>query len=139
MTSIQDYAENISQAIILRQPLPVMPELSIEEGYQLQKAVSKLINSESFPGLKAGVTSKEMQKLVGLSEPLIASIYERGKCESGSTITDTPKHELEFELGVIVDSEGVPYPSSMSFFAGPYFGHTAKLWEGFSVCLGGYI
>lgn len=108
MTSIQDYAENISQAIILRQPLPVMPELSIEEGYQLQKAVSKLINSESFPGLKAGVTSKEMQKLVGLSEPLIASIYERGKCESGSTITVTPKHELEFELGVIVDSEGVP-------------------------------
>lgn len=109
MTSKQDYAADISHAIILHQPLPVMPELSIEEGYQLQKTVSKLINSESFPGLKAGLTSKEIQKVVGLDEPFIASIYERGKCESGSTITVTPKHELEFELGVIVDSEGRPY------------------------------
>lgn len=108
MTSKQDYGADISQAIILNQPLPVMPKLSIEEGYQLQKTVSKLINSESFPGLKAGLTSKEIQKVVGLDEPLIASIYERGKCESGSTITVTPGHELEFELGVIVDSEGEP-------------------------------
>ncbi len=103
-----ELAATVAEAIMQRRPLPAMTCRDLAEGYQLQAAVSDLINNGQQAGFKAGLTSSALQKHFGLQAPLLASIYLHGKLESGCRLTAGQKQQIECEIGAIVDSNGNP-------------------------------
>ncbi|GAA5316123.1 MAG: hypothetical protein AseanaTS_13280 [Candidatus Pelagadaptatus aseana] len=98
----------ISKTISERRPLPDLCCDTLEDGYRMQKAVTASINDNLAKDLKAGVTNAAMQQQLGLSAPLLGTLYQRGKLASGCAVAVVKGQQLEFEIGVMVDDQGQP-------------------------------
>lgn len=99
----------IAAAIKAGRALPKMPSgLSIEQAYELQKAIVQEVSGGALAGIKAGMTAPAMQKQFGLSSAIVACIYESGRLQPGATFAGASGILIECELGLVVDAEGKP-------------------------------
>ncbi len=102
-------AQQIAEAILNHQPLPVFPEgLTLANGYELQSEVASLVSPNGFAGIKAGVTSEQLQAIFGIDHALLGRLYRHGHFESGATLPFIEKQLIECEIGIIVDAQGQP-------------------------------
>ena len=102
-------AKEIAAAIKAGRSLPKMPvNLGIREAYELQKAVVDEVAGGELAGLKAGLTAPSMREQFGVSESLIACLYESGRMMPGVRFASSPGVMIECELGILVDGDGHP-------------------------------
>lgn len=89
--------------------MPKMPdELTVDEGYAIQRQVVDALADGSIAGIKAGMTAEGPQKMFGLTHPLVGSLYQWGRLDSGCSFQSLPGVSLECEIGLIVNEQGVP-------------------------------
>ena len=89
------------------EPIPPFPEkLDIAEAYEVQKKVSNRIYSSKLVGLKAGVTSKEMQKSLRISSPLIGGLFQENRLDENPKLPFREERLIECELGIFSDIHG---------------------------------
>ena len=101
--------EGIVAAIKNHTVLPSMPaDLSLEEGYAIQKQVVAAVSSTEPAGWKAGMTAAAGQKAFGLTHPLIGFLYAEGRMETGCQLSAVDGLKLECEIGIVVDGNGKP-------------------------------
>lgn len=106
------YAELVGalvNSIRERDTFPAMPsDLSLEDGYTVQKQVVEQVADGSIAGWKAGMTAPAGQAAFGLTHPLIGYLYASGRLENGATVAHVPGVKLECEIGITIDAEGKP-------------------------------
>jgi 2-keto-4-pentenoate hydratase len=101
--------ETVAGAIIRRQKIGVLPSgLSVEQAYEVQHRVAKVVSGNNVIGIKAGVTAAPVQQFLGLSSPIIGSLYGAGKLLSGCKFRVEEGSLLECEIGVLLDGDGKP-------------------------------
>ena len=101
------FAEKLAEAIRGHRPLPDFNEsMTLEDGYELQKEVANLVSPIGFAGIKAGVTSRELQQAFGINHPLLGRLYEQGRLTSGARIKFIDNQIIECEIGITVNSKG---------------------------------
>ncbi len=83
------------------------PEMDAEDAYDIQRRVVEIKKAagEQVRGYKIGLTSKAMQRAVGIDEPDYGHIFESQVYESGSTLSLAGLHapRIEVELAFILD------------------------------------
>lgn len=103
----EQLASALANAIRSRVAFPAMPsDLSLEEGYDLQKLVVEAVADGAIAGWKAGMTAPAGQAAFGLKHPLIGSLYGWGRLENGATVDMVPGIKLECEIGITIDADG---------------------------------
>lgn len=101
--------EQIAAAIRSHQPLPAFPgDLSLADGYDMQLEVANLVAHDGFAGIKAGITSKQLQAVFGIDHPLLGRLYRHGHLKSGAIVPFIEKQLIECEIGIIVNRHGHP-------------------------------
>lgn len=104
-----EFAQRLAQAIKSHTPLPEFDlELDLQEAYRLQHEVTALRAPGSIGGVKAGVTASMVQQFFGLEHALLASLYADSQFGNGETIPYLEGRNVECEVAVIVDKDGVP-------------------------------
>ena len=99
----------LATSIRNRTIFPKMPEnLSLEDGYQIQRELIRVLVDSSTAGLKAGLTDRGPQRAFGVKHPLIGSLYVLGRLENGTTIAHEYGVKLECEIGIVIDGTGRP-------------------------------
>ena len=94
-------------AIRNRVAFPAMPaDLSLDDGYEIQKLVVDAVADGTIAGWKAGMTAPAGQAAFGLTHPLIGSLYAWGRLENGATVEMVPGIKLECEIGITIDADG---------------------------------
>ena len=102
-------ANQIAEAIRTHQPLPVFPQaLNLADGYEIQLEVANLVAPGGFKGIKAGVTSKQLQAVFGIYHALLGRLYRHGHLSTGATLPFIEKQLIECEIGITVDAQGQP-------------------------------
>ncbi|MEM6536986.1 MAG: hypothetical protein AAF668_04580 [Pseudomonadota bacterium] len=102
-------ANQIAEALSSHTLLPEFnDELTLEQAYEIQHAVTQLRSPDRIGGIKAGVTSKIAQGFLKLEHALIGSLYADTRHTDGSTIPYLEGRSLECEVAVIVDGNGRP-------------------------------
>lgn len=102
-------AKEIAAAINAGRSLPKIPvNLDIREAYELQKAVVAEVAGSELAGLKAGLTAPSMRQQFGVSESLIACLYESGRMMPGVSFASAPGIMIECELGIVLGRDGHP-------------------------------
>ncbi len=105
----QPSAEAIAKAITDRAVLPAFEgECSLEEAYRLQAEVVARRAVEGVGGIKAGVTAPALQRFFGLEHAVLGSLYADGRLENGCSIDYVEGRNLECEVAILVDGEGLP-------------------------------
>lgn len=100
-------ASALAGAIRNRDSFPAMPEnLSLDDGYAIQKLVVVAVADGAIAGWKAGMTAPAGQAAFGLKHPLIGSLYQWGRLENGATVDMVPGIKLECEIGITIDASG---------------------------------
>ena len=103
----EELAASIVNAIRTRSAFPAMPaELTLEEGYAVQKQVVDEVGEGSLAGWKAGMTAPAGQAAFGLKHPLIGYLYESGRLDNGAKLEDVNGLKLECEIGITIDADG---------------------------------
>ena len=106
---MDDLIRDMAAAIQARETLPKMPpDLGLDEAYEMQKAVVAAASGGKLAGRKAGMTAPAAQQQLGISHPLLGSLYERGRMAPGVSFAGAPGIFLECEIGVVVDERGSP-------------------------------
>ena len=106
---MEQLVEGMAGSIKAGESLPKMPaDLSLDDAYDLQKAVVAAVSGGNVSGLKAGMTAPAGQQAFGLTHPLIGSLYGAGVLEPGVSFASGPGVSLECEIGIIVDANGQP-------------------------------
>ena len=103
--------DNIADAIRHHQPLPALAagsSLTLDEAYDLQRSVFDAVAGAPPAGIKAGVTSDQLQKVFRVEHALLGRLYPAGAMASGDSFTATPGKLIECELGVVVNTDGQP-------------------------------
>ena len=101
--------QDIAAAVRAGERLPRMPaNLSVDEAYEIQKAVVAEVSGDALAGLKAGMTATALQKQFGLSDAVVGCLYEAGRMDPGVSFASAPGVMIECELGVVVDADGNP-------------------------------
>ena len=99
--------DRLFRAIKHGEPIPPFPEnLDIPDAYEVQKKVSKRIYSSKLVGLKAGVTSEEMQNALRISSPLIGGLFQENRLDENPKLTFREGRLIECELGIFSDING---------------------------------
>ena len=94
-------------AIKDKKPIPPFEEkLDIADAYEIQKKVSQKIYSSELLGLKAGVTSKDMQNALGIGSPLIGGLFKENRLDKNPTLPYRKGRLIECELGIFSDIHG---------------------------------
>ncbi len=100
-------ASALAGAIRNKESFPAMPsDLSLEDGYAIQKQVVEAVADGAIAGWKAGMTAPAGQAAFGLKHPLIGSLYGWGRLENGATVEKVPGVKLECEIGITIDANG---------------------------------
>lgn len=100
---------DLTTAIRETSSLPAMPaELSLEDGYAIQKQVVAALADGAVEGWKAGMTAPAGQAAFGLKHPLIGSLYSWGRRDNGATLDMADGIKLECEIGITIDAAGNP-------------------------------
>lgn len=98
---------SLVNAIRTGDTFPAMPpELSLEEGYAIQKQVVAEVSEGSLAGWKAGMTAAAGQAAFGLKHPLIGYLYGSGRFENGASLDAVDGLKLECEIGITIDADG---------------------------------
>ena len=122
--SEESLVQGIANAVKNRTQLPPMPgDLTLEQGYEIQRQVVSAVSSHAPAGWKAGMTAPAGQAAFGLTHPLIGFLYAEGRLEPGCTFDSAEGLKLECEIGIVVDSNG--YPKS----AGPVIEVPCMAWN----------
>jgi 2-keto-4-pentenoate hydratase len=101
--------EAVAGAIISHQKISALPSgLSVEQAYEIQHRVAEVVSGNNVIGIKAGVTAAPVQQFLGLSSPVIGSLYGGGKLLSGCRLRVEEGSQLECEIGVLLDGDGKP-------------------------------
>jgi 2-keto-4-pentenoate hydratase len=101
--------EAVAGAITRHQKIGVLPSgLSVAQAYEVQHRVAEVVSGNNVIGIKAGVTAEPVQQFLGLSSPVIGSLYGGGKLLSGCELRVEEGSLLECEVGVLLDSDGKP-------------------------------
>ncbi|MBC09393.1 MAG: hypothetical protein CMQ39_04400 [Gammaproteobacteria bacterium] len=99
--------DRLFSAIKDRKPIPPFEEtLNIADAYEVQKKVSEKIYSSELLGLKAGVTSKDMQNALGINTPLIGGLFKENQLDKNPKLPYRKGRLIECELGLFLDSHG---------------------------------
>ncbi|MBT5155996.1 MAG: hypothetical protein HON77_01380 [Gammaproteobacteria bacterium] len=102
-------AKRIAEAIRTHEPLPAFPEgLNLNNGYEIQLEVANLVAPDGFAGLKAGITSKQLQDIFGIDHALLGRLYRHGHLKSGAILPFIEKQLIECEIGITIDTDGQP-------------------------------
>jgi len=108
-------AEQIAEAIRTHQPLPSFPKgLSMTKGYEVQLEVANLVALDGFAGIKAGITSEQLQAIFGIHHALLGRLYRHGHVKSGAILPFIEKQLIECEIGIIVDADGQPVSAGLA-------------------------
>ena len=100
---------DLAASVRSRTTLPAMPEdLSLEEGYEIQRQLVTELAEGPVAGWKAGMTAAAGQAAFGLTHPLIGSLYAWGRLENGAQIDAVTGLKLECEIGITIDTDGHP-------------------------------
>ena len=100
-------ASALAEAIRNKDSFPAMPsDLSLEDGYEIQKLVVDAVADGAIAGWKAGMTAPAGQAAFGLKHPLIGSLYSWGRLENGATVDMVAGIKLECEIGITIDANG---------------------------------
>jgi 2-keto-4-pentenoate hydratase len=102
---------------------------SLEEGYAIQRAVTAQW-PDKIAGWKVGATSKEVQALLGISEPAYGPVFKNQVFQSPATISaqdfqhrvlesefvfrfgkDMPSRQTRYSRGEIIDAVDALFPS----------------------------
>ncbi len=101
--------QQIAEAIRTHQPLPAFPKgLDLANGYEVQLKVANLVAPDGFAGIKAGVTSDQLQAVFGIEHALLGRLYRHGHLKPGATLPFIEKQLIECEIGITVDAQGQP-------------------------------
>lgn len=101
------FVSALASAIRKRDSFPAMPaDLSLDDGYEIQKQVVEAVADGGIAGWKAGMTAPAGQAAFGLKHPLIGSLYQWGRLENGATVEMVPGVKLECEIGITIDADG---------------------------------
>ena len=89
--------------------LPRMPAgLSLEEAYEIQKALVAAVAADAVAGRKAGMTAAAAQQQFGIDHPLLGTLFAAGRMTPGTSFQSLPGVMLECEIGVVISGEGTP-------------------------------
>ena len=89
--------------------LPRMPAgLSLEEAYEIQKALVAAVAADAVAGRKAGMTAAAAQQQFGIDHPLLGTLFAAGRMTPGTSFPSLPGVMLECEIGVVIGGDGMP-------------------------------
>ena len=108
--SIEPMVDIVWQSRQDMQPTPTLtlqfPKLDLVTAYKVQKAyVDRRLKNDKVGGYKAGFTSKIVQQVFGMFEPVSAVLFKSGRLPEGSKIDDSQfgfmlvDQEFGFEIG----------------------------------------
>ena len=76
---------------------------NLADAYRVQDAyIAATIGDNAVAGYKIGLTSKRMQQLCGIDQPVRGTIFSRGVRESGARMSLSYYNHLGFELEICV-------------------------------------
>ncbi|MDE0061716.1 MAG: hypothetical protein OXU72_02895 [Gammaproteobacteria bacterium] len=89
--------------------LPKMPAgLTLDEAYEIQKALVAAVASDAVAGRKAGMTAAAARKQFGIDHPLLGTLFAAGRMPPGVAFPSAPGVMLECEIGLVLGEDGVP-------------------------------
>ena len=89
--------------------LPKMPAgLTLEEAYEIQKAMVAAVAGGAVAGRKAGMTATAAQEQFGIDHPLLGTLFAAGRMTPGARFPSRPGVMLECEIGVVIGKGGAP-------------------------------
>ena len=107
--STDRFVAQLADAIKAKSIWPEFPSgVTLTEAYSLIPHLTRLISGEQSAGIKAGVTSKDLQALFGLEEPLLGLLYQQSEIENAATLPHTASRRIECELAMQLNSDGNP-------------------------------
>ncbi len=130
LTDVSGKARALYEARRSRQPIEPFtdadPDLGMADGYAIaQELTSMLVNDgDAVVGFKVGLTSKPMQKMIGVDSPdhgpvLGSTVYADGDAVSlGKFIQPKIEAEIAFVLGAALRGPGVTVPEARQAIAG---------------------
>jgi 2-keto-4-pentenoate hydratase len=126
----QEKAKQLYEARRSRVPVPPFtdadPTLGADEGYLIQQELVKLLlaDGDRIVGHKVGLTSKPMQRMIGMDSPDFAPVFESTVYDDGARISAgafiQPKIEAEivFVMGSPLRGPGVTVDDARAAVAG---------------------
>ena len=107
--STDRFIEDLADAIRTKSTWPEFPSgITVTEAYSFIPQLTSLISGETWAGIKAGVTSADLQALFDLEEPLLGLLYQQSKSENAATLSYTASRRIECELAMRLNSDGSP-------------------------------
>ena len=107
--STDRFVAQLADAIKAKSIWPEFPSgVTLTEAYSLIPHLTSLLSGEQSAGIKAGVTSKDLQALFGLEEPLLGLLYQQSEIENAATLPHTASRRIECELAMQLNSDGSP-------------------------------
>ena len=102
-------AIQLADAIRAGEPWPPIDvTLDLDEAYAMQHEVTRSHSGANVGGIKAGVTDPNIQKLLGLDQALLGSLYGPNQHEVGSSIPYLESRMIETEIALRIDAGGLP-------------------------------
>ena len=112
MTRIDDMDSLIdAMAVATRDggTLPKMPDsLTLDEAYEIQKALVAAVAGDAVAGRKAGMTAAAARQQYGIDHPLLGTLFAAGRMAPGASFSSAPGVMLECEIGVVIGKDGAP-------------------------------
>ena len=98
----------LANAISAKTQLPEFPAgITVAEAYEYIPELTERV-SDGPAGIKAGITSTDLQRLFGLEEPLIGLLYKNSEIQSGNSLPYSPHRRIECEMAVTFNAVGDP-------------------------------
>ncbi len=89
--------------------LPEMPTgLTLDEAYDIQKALVAAVAGDAVAGRKAGMTAPAARQQYGIAHPLLGTLFAAGRMTSGVSFPSAPGVIVECEIGVVIGKDGAP-------------------------------
>ena len=104
-----NFVHQLANAISSHSPLPAFEEkLSLNDAYEMQHELTKVLCQNGSGGIKAGVTATPIQQYFGLNHALIASLYPNSRYGADAKVPFIEGQGIELEVATLIDGEGRP-------------------------------
>ncbi len=109
MDEMDGLIEAMAAATRANGTLPKLPAgLTLDEAYEIQKALVAAVAGDAVAGRKAGMTAPESREQFGIPHPLLGTLFAAGLTMPGASFPSAPGVMLECEIGVVIGSDGAP-------------------------------
>lgn len=112
MRAHEIFLNSLSSAVVHEEAYPRFPDgLSRDEACVLQNELVKRVidaRDSTLAGFKAGVTTANAQRALGLDGPLLGQLYAHGHYQPGAELAFHPKRVIECEIALVVAADGTP-------------------------------